>query len=126
MILTLPFPPSVNSYYRAPNKGAAQGRYLISQRGRQYRNEVKVAVVEQLRRLPTPITSDVRVDILVSRPDKRKRDLDNLQKALFDSLTFSRVWKDDSQIVDIRIKWAGVTKNGSVSIEIFEVEKVNG
>jgi crossover junction endodeoxyribonuclease RusA len=33
MKLTLPFPPSVNTYWRAPNKGPLKGRHMISEAG---------------------------------------------------------------------------------------------
>jgi crossover junction endodeoxyribonuclease RusA len=33
MKLVLPFPPSVNTYWRAPNKGPLKGRHLISEKG---------------------------------------------------------------------------------------------
>lgn len=38
----------------------------------------------------------------------RKPDVDNLEKALTDCLTHCGVWKDDAQVVDIRIRkrWA--------------------
>lgn len=36
MRLVLPFPPSVNTYWRAPNKGPLAGRHLISAVGRKY------------------------------------------------------------------------------------------
>lgn len=41
-------------------------------------------------------------------PDRRRRDLDNMPKALFDGLTHAGVWTDDSQIDDLRIvrSWA--------------------
>jgi hypothetical protein len=37
MKLTLPFPPSVNTYWRAPNKGPLKGRHMISEAGRRSR-----------------------------------------------------------------------------------------
>lgn len=48
MRLTLPFPPSVNKYYRHINKGQLAGRTLISEEGRAFRSAVD-AVVRQAR-----------------------------------------------------------------------------
>ncbi|WP_275272978.1 RusA family crossover junction endodeoxyribonuclease [Pantoea ananatis] len=52
----------------------------------------------QLKRSPQPITVNVEVTLLLYPLDKRNRDLDNYQKALFDSLTHAGVWVDDRQI----------------------------
>lgn len=87
MKLTLPFPPSVNTYWRAPNKGALAGRHLVSAAGRKYQSEACAAIVEQLRRLPKPSTTPAAVAITLFPPDQRRRDLDNYNKALFDALT---------------------------------------
>ncbi|WP_320725879.1 phage antirepressor KilAC domain-containing protein [Enterobacter ludwigii] len=52
MKLVLPFPPSVNTYWRAPNKGPLKGRHLISEKGRAYQSAACAAIIEQLRCLP--------------------------------------------------------------------------
>ncbi|EDG4902102.1 crossover junction endodeoxyribonuclease, partial [Salmonella enterica subsp. enterica serovar Cerro] len=52
MKLILPFPPSVNTYWRHPNKGAFAGKSLISAAGRKFQSTACAAIVEQLRRLP--------------------------------------------------------------------------
>jgi hypothetical protein len=60
MKLVLPFPPSVNTYWRAPNKGPLAGRHLISAAGRKYQSAACAAIIEQLRRLPKPTTAPAR------------------------------------------------------------------
>jgi Holliday junction resolvase RusA-like endonuclease len=53
----------------------------------------------------------VRVSYAVGRPDNRKRDLDNMLKALNDALTKNHIIADDSLIYDLNIKWVpGSTK----------------
>ena len=98
MKLTLPFPPSVNTYWRSPNSGPLKGRTLISAKGRAFQSEASAAIVEQLRRLPKPSTAPAVVEIVLFPPDQRRRDLDNYNKALFDALTHAGVWEDDSQV----------------------------
>ncbi|ECO0040547.1 hypothetical protein FWO95_24575, partial [Salmonella enterica subsp. enterica serovar Typhimurium] len=71
MRLVLPFPPSVNTYWRAPNKGPLAGRHLISAVGRKYQSAACVAIIEQLRRLPKPSTELAAVEIILYPPDKR-------------------------------------------------------
>lgn len=105
MKLTLPFPPSVNTYWRAPNKGPLAGRHLVSAAGRKYQSEACAAIVEQLRRLPKPSTTPAAVSITLFPPDQRRRDLDNYNKALFDALTHAGVWEDDSQVK--KCWWSG-------------------
>lgn len=77
MKLVLPFPPSVNTYWRAPNKGPLKGRHLISAKGRAYQSAACVAIVEQLRFLPKPSTAPAAVEIMLYPPDERRRDIDN-------------------------------------------------
>ena len=99
--ITLPFPPSVNRYYRSPRSGPLAGRTLISEEARKYRAAVCSLAAES--KLGGPMEGLLRVSVEVFVPDRRKRDLDNLGKSLFDSLTHAGVWGDDSQIDDLRI-----------------------
>jgi crossover junction endodeoxyribonuclease RusA len=50
-----------------------------------------------------PYSCDVLVELDFLLPDRRKRDLDNLSKAVLDSMN-KIVWKDDNQVVDLRIQ----------------------
>lgn len=47
----------------------------------------------------------VCVHYVIQRPDNRKRDLDNMLKALNDLLVHLQIIKDDSAIVDLRIRY---------------------
>ncbi|MCE9870293.1 MAG: RusA family crossover junction endodeoxyribonuclease [Hafnia sp.] len=118
MKLILPFPPSVNGYWRAPNKGASIGKHLVSERGRKYQAETYAMVIEQLRRKPKAITENVSVSVVLFPPTKARRDLDNYFKALFDALTKANVWADDSQIKELSAKWGPVVKGGRVELVI--------
>lgn len=121
MKLILPFPPSVNGYWRAPNKGTSIGKHLVSERGRKYQAETYAMVIEQLRRKPKAITEHLSVSVVLFPPTKAKRDLDNYFKALFDALTKANVWADDSQIKELSAKWGPVFKGGRVELVIDEV-----
>lgn len=105
MRLILPFPPSVNTYWRAPNKGPLKGRHLISAAGRKFQSAACAAIIEQLRRLPKPSTEPAAVEITLYPPDARRRDIDNYNKALFDALTHAGVWEDDSQVKRMLVQW---------------------
>ena len=119
MKLILPFPPSVNTYWRNTRKGV-----LISASGRCFRSNAFAAVLEQLKRRPQPITVNVQVTVLLFPPDKRQRDLDNYLKALFDSLTHAGVWGDDSQIKRFSVEWGATMKKGKAEVTITPFEVV--
>jgi len=124
MKLILPFPPSVNTYWRNTRKGV-----LISASGRCFRSNALAAVMEQLKRRPQPITVNVEVSVLLFPPDKRQRDLDNYLKALFDSLTHAGVWVDDKQIKRFTVEWGEQVKLGKAEVVIRHyaiASRVNG
>jgi len=64
----------------------------------------------------------LKVDILVFPPDNRRRDLDNVLKAILDSLEDAKVFKDDSLIDDLRVRRMDTFKNGKIEIiiEVFD------
>lgn len=61
MKFILPFPPSVNSYWRSPNKGTAKGKLLVSEAGRKFKHAVRAAIIEQLKAVPKPSASPAEV-----------------------------------------------------------------
>jgi Holliday junction resolvase RusA-like endonuclease len=88
--LELPYPPTINRYYRHVGF-----RTLISREGRAYRQ----AVCAILRRAGIqPLEGTLAVGIDLYPPDRRTRDADNAQKALCDALQHGGVFRDDSQI----------------------------
>lgn len=62
---------------------------------------------------------DLMVEIIVYPPDRRKRDIDNIKKALFDALQYAGLYEDDYKICDdhtIRIN--KVVKGGLIDFRI--------
>jgi crossover junction endodeoxyribonuclease RusA len=51
------------------------------------------------------ITGPIKLEVIATRPDRRRRDVDNLLKSLLDALDHAEVYEDDSQIQDLRITW---------------------
>jgi len=111
--ITLPWPPSVNTYWRTVN-----GRMIISAKGREYRTAVGKQIIEQ--KMIKHFSGPLQVEIEAWRPDKRRRDLDNLFKATLDALAHAGVYEDDSQIVDLRIYWAKDI-GGMLKVKVSEV-----
>ena len=108
--LVLPWPPSLNRYYRAVNN-----RVLISKEGRIYRQIVE----RMLLGVPT-ITSRCSVCIQAYPPDRRKRDLDNIQKAALDALQHGGAIQDDGLIDSIVVDRMPATKPGRLYVTITE------
>lgn len=111
--LVMPWPPSVNKYWRT-----FQGRMIISAEGRSYRKAVADQVLIQSG--AKHYTGKLCVVIEAFRPDNRRRDLDNLLKAVLDGCTHAGVWEDDSNIVDLRIYWAD-SIGGMLKVKVSEV-----
>lgn len=104
MNLTLPFPPSANRIWRQ-----WKGRTLLSKEGREYRD--RVAREWLLLRSQGLGRRPLVVDVLAYMPDARRRDLDNLNKAALDALQRAGAFTDDSQIIDLRIRRAGIDRD---------------
>lgn len=107
----LPWPPSVNHYYR--HVGA---KVLISRDGRKYRE----MIVSRFRsKNIEPFRCPVELSIELYPPDNRRRDVDNSLKCLLDSFTCGGLYEDDSQIRKITItKYEPMPPDGMVYIRI--------
>ena len=114
MNFELPFPVSVNLYYRSINRGKFC-QSIISKRGREYRGLVLGVIAENP---PETLTGRLKVIVKLYPPDRRKRDIDNLMKSLLDALTHAEVWEDDSQIDILRISREEIRKGGSAEVTI--------
>ena len=99
--------------------GPLAGRVLLSTEGREYRKAVDAVVRSVKGRLR--IERRINVEIMAYPPDKRRRDLDNVQKAILDALQHSCVFDDDSQVDDLWIRRCERVAGGAVTVTIFEV-----
>ena len=109
----LPYPPSVNHYWR--RVGA---RTLISRGGRAFREAVcSILAADRFQPLAGPLV----VDVTVFPPDRRRRDIDNVQKALLDALQHGGAYEDDSQIVRLSIEKGDPVEGGKTIVRIQEM-----
>ncbi len=90
MILTLPWPPSANTYWRRNGH-----RYFIAPAGVAFRTEV---VARCLAAGAKPLSGHVAMTVTLVPGDRRRRDIDNTLKPLLDALTHGGAWTDDSQV----------------------------
>lgn len=111
--LELPYPPSVNTYWRH-----ARGRHYISEKGKAYQSKVFVACLGYL-----PFKKPVSIKVQVWLPDKRRRDLDNLWKVLLDSLVNAQIVADDCWqcMPKQSIEAMGVEKGGKLVVRLREI-----
>ena len=110
--LQLPYPPSVNQYYRK-----FRNIMVISAAGRKFQKEVRESVGSVATQ-----TGRLRVEIEVHAPDRRKRDIDNVCKATLDALTKSGVYNDDSQIDVLIVIRRSVVPGGCLIVKVSEVK----
>ena len=119
MSLRLPFPPSMNSIWRAvPGRGM-----ILSRAGRKYREDA-IWVIHTQVSPDSLMNARLQVLIEVFPPDRRKRDLSNIPKAVEDAITKSgKVWNDDEQIDDLRLVRREIKKPAEVVVHIRELPK---
>ena len=118
LVITLPFPPSVNHYWRHVVMGK-RVTTLISAPGRKYSAAVQGEVL--LQKAARRINSHVAMTVLLHAPDRRRRDVDNYAKSLLDSLVKSGVLEDDSVVRDLRLVWGEVLSGGKAVVMIREI-----
>ena len=115
LALDVPYPPSVNRYWRA-----FRGRNILSAEARAYRRAITAVMLE--RKL-TPLSGRLAVSVMLCPPDRRRRDLDNAMKGLLDGLQHGGAYTDDSQIDKLTIERGAVTPRGLAIVDITEREQ---
>ena len=117
--LVLPWPPSLNHYYRS-----VKDRVLIARAGRAYQRVVaKEAMIQRARNRFG--RERLRLEITAHVPDNRRRDLDNMLKAMLDALQSARVIDNDELIDDLRIRRGELVDGGEMRIRISSIPKVH-
>ena len=106
----LPYPPSINHYWR--RVGA---KTLISREGRRFRANAVAALAALGSR---PLTGPLAVEVDLFPPDRRRRDIDNVQKALLDALQHGGAYEDDSQVVRLAIVKCAPVEGGKAVVRI--------
>ena len=118
IFLTLPFPPSMNTYWRN-----FRGRTIISPQGRAFKAAVADYVVEY--RVPKLGDKKLRISMVLFPRDKRKIDIDNRIKAVLDALQDAGVFDDDFQVDELSIVRGKPIKGGAIRVIIEEIPSIS-
>ena len=116
MIVTLPWPPSVNHYWRHVGR-----RVLISRAGREYRRAICGLLAGTGGPRKPPAGGRIALAMDAFPPDRRRRDLDNLHKSVLDSLEHAGLYLDDSQIDLLLTRRRETVKGGKIEIRLDEL-----
>lgn len=112
LILTIPRPPSVNAAYGNATKGRIKSRryieWLVTAKSSLWGKKFSL------------IRGKVYIVYSLRRPDKRKRDAANFEKAMSDFFVKMGIIEDDSLVESNTQRWSGEVGN-DVVCEIFAV-----
>lgn len=111
--LRLPFPPSLGKYWRH-----WRGRFVIGAAGKEFRKNVEAIVMEDFGFHFTGLTCRLAMSIDCVMPDRRKRDIDNVPKAVLDALQHAGVYEDDNQIDKLLVTRVRVEPPGYIDVTI--------
>lgn len=111
--LDLPYPPSVNTYWRSNGK-----RRYISPAGVKFTEEVSLIV--KMQKPKTFADKQVAISVMIHPRSKRKFDLDNTLKAILDALMKAGMYDDDSQIEYIEIARGEQVDGGKAVVYLYD------
>lgn len=106
--LYLPYPTSTNRLYRRTSTGVY--------RAPAYATWFRAASNELNAQHPGKVSGPYELRIVLGRPDRRRRDLDNIVKSISDVLVLNRVVDDDSQAIKITLEWSDAVTGAHVFV----------
>lgn len=99
--------------------GKLAGRKVLTKQQRAFR-----AAVASVVKTKRATLQNLVVKIYYRPPDKRRRDVDNYIKAIFDALTAAGYWIDDAQAVSVRSCFLESKKRADAGVYVF-VESID-
>lgn len=112
--LWLPYPPSANNLWRS-----AKGR---TYRSRAYVDWLTEAGLLAKSQRAGSITGPYKLSVTAARPDKRKRDLDNILKPISDLLKSIGAIEDDNLCEMLTARWVTTGDGVAVRLEPAGIE----
>ena len=117
----LPWPPSINQYWRTIYAGRAT-RTLISKKARKFRADV-ISIISSCGLHSLRLDGRLSARITLHPPTKARRDVDNYAKGILDAFTHACVWNDDEQIDELHIYRGRVEKGGKVVVTVSSLDR---
>ena len=110
---TLPFPPSSNRYWRTTRNGIM----YVSAEAKDYQHEVRAIVGDDRPEL----SGELRLEVELFAPDRRRWDVSNRVKILEDALQHCGVLADDRFVDDLRARRHPPQKPGRAEVCITQL-----
>lgn len=108
---TVPYPPQANHMYTV-----ARGRKIKSA---DYRTWSAAAELHIRAQRAGCVLGPYVMDIIVPRPDRRGRDIDNLIKPISDAVAAAGVISNDNKAMSVRISWASVDPTKGEPVRVW-------
>jgi crossover junction endodeoxyribonuclease RusA len=118
----LPFPPSTNNLFATVDRNGRGGTIRV--RARPYVSWSHAARMEFLTSRRHHFKRPVVAEYVYGRPDNRRRDVANYEKAISDLLVEMNVLDDDTQIEDIRLRWATPADSVPAGVVLVRISEV--
>lgn len=117
ILLNLPLPPSINSYW-----GFHGNRRFLTKKANEFKELARIAVKEA--NCPNYYEQRLCISIYLHFADKRKADIDNRVKSLLDALVQTKMlFNDDSQVDELHIFRGENIKGGMCKVIIATVQE---
>jgi crossover junction endodeoxyribonuclease RusA len=117
-IISTPFPPSINHYWKHRVIGRHASVYLSAE-ALKFRSTIKGLIDDSDK---IKFTDRVSVTIRLHAPNKRKYDIDNRIKGLFDAFTHAGLWEDDEQVDELTVIRGIIIPDGMAIVEIKKLK----
>lgn len=122
--IVLPFPPSVNAYWKQITLKTRGGKTYrstgLTKKARLFRTAAIIAIKKQ-HPGHAIIDYHVKVRIRLYPPTLRKFDVDNFNKGILDALTHAKIWVDDELVYDLHIIKDEKIKGGKAVVDVIRL-----